>query len=55
MASRIERRVDEAWVHDPATWQEAQVIVVSPPGRSKYLRTKPDDDPNDNLLKLPRK
>jgi Protein of unknown function (DUF3892) len=55
MASLIERKVHDAWVHDPANRQEAEVIVVSPLGRPKYLRTKPDDDPNDNLLKLPKK
>lgn len=57
MVDLIERQVHQAWVRDPdpAKRQEAQVMVVSPTGRAKYLRTKPDDDPNDNLLKLPQK
>ena len=55
MAGGIDGGIYEAWVQDPANQKEAAVIVVSPTGRSKYLRTKPDDDPNDNLLKLPKK
>jgi hypothetical protein len=55
MADLIDGKVHQAWVRDPDTDQEAQVIVVRPTGRPRYLRTTPDDDPNDNLLKLPKK
>lgn len=55
MADLIDGKVHEAWVQDPDNRQQAEVIVVRPTGRSKYLRTKPDNDPNDNLLKLPKK
>jgi hypothetical protein len=55
MADLIDGKVHQAWVQDPGNRQEAEVIVVRPTGRFKYLRTKPDNDPNDNLLKLPKK
>lgn len=55
MADLIDSGACEAWVKDPASWQEAKVIVVRPHDRPKYLRTKADDDPNDNLLSLPEK
>jgi hypothetical protein len=55
MADLIDGKVHQAWVQDPVNRQEAEVIVVRPTGRPKYLRTKADDDPNDNLLKLPKK
>jgi hypothetical protein len=32
---------------------EANVIVVSPPGRRKHIRTEPDLTKRDNLLSLP--
>lgn len=31
---------------------EADVIVVSPPGRRKHIRTTPDSTQRDNLLSL---
>ena len=32
---------------------EVDVIVVSPPGRRKHIRTTPDNTQRDNLLSLP--
>jgi hypothetical protein len=32
---------------------QADVIVMSPPGRRKYIRTEPDQTKVDNLLSLP--
>jgi len=32
---------------------EADVFVVSPPGRRKYIKTEPDYTKVDNLLSLP--
>jgi hypothetical protein len=56
--SEMVRYIDDgtynAYVQDSQTYQEALVKVVRPAGRSPYLRTKADDDPNDNLLQLPR-
>ena len=55
MADLIDGKIHRVWVSDPDTGQEAEVTVVRPTGRPRHLRTKPDDDPNDNLLKLPKK
>lgn len=55
MVSYIEQGTCQAYVQDPKTQQEARVLVVTPRSGPKYLRTKADDDPNDNLLQLPRK
>jgi hypothetical protein len=36
-----------------AAGYEADVVVVDPPGRRKYIKTTPDATKKDNLLSLP--
>jgi len=45
----------DAYVRSPRTGRTAKVNVVRPAGHTPYLRTSPDDDPDDNLLHLPQK
>jgi hypothetical protein len=45
----------DAYVQSPKTGRTAKVNVVRPAGHTPYLRTSPDDDPDDNLLHLPQK
>ena len=55
MVRLIDSRIHVAYVRDPSGTNEAEVIVVRPGGKPPYLRTVADGDPNDNLLKLPKK
>lgn len=48
---RIEARLEAFFVR--VGNNEADVIVVSPPGRRKHIRTNPDLTKVDNLLSLP--
>jgi uncharacterized protein DUF3892 len=48
---RIEGRIESFFVR--VGNNEADVIVVSPPGRRKHIRTNPDLTKVDNLLSLP--
>jgi hypothetical protein len=48
----IEARENTFFVLDPRTHQRADVGVVTPAGRAKYLQTYADGDWNDNLLSL---
>jgi len=48
---RIEGGIERFFVH--VGRDEADVIVMSPKGRRKYIRTEPDLTKADNLLSLP--
>jgi hypothetical protein len=48
----IEGRTNTFFVIDPRTGARADVRVVRPAGRPAYVRTSPDNDPDDNLLSL---
>jgi hypothetical protein len=48
----IETQTNTFFVIDPYTSRRADVGVVSPAGRPKYVRTYADGDWNDNLLSL---
>lgn len=48
----IEAGQNTFFVLDPRTNRRADVGVMTPAGRSKYLRTHADGDWNDNLLSL---
>jgi hypothetical protein len=48
---RIEGGSENFFVH--VGYNEANVIVISPIGRRKYIRTEPDLTKVDNLLSLP--
>jgi hypothetical protein len=54
LVSWIENENGKAYVDD-GRGNRADVGVVSPPGRDKYLRTHADGQWTDNLLALPRK
>jgi hypothetical protein len=48
---RIEGGLESFFVH--VGHYEADVVVMSPVGRRKYIRTEPDLTKTDNLLSLP--
>lgn len=48
---RIESGAEAFFVH--VGLYESDVEVVSPPGRRKYIKTRPDATKKDNLLSLP--
>lgn len=55
MVRSIDDGTYEAYVQDPDGTKEARVLVIRPTGSRLHLRTRADGDPDDNLLKLPRK
>jgi hypothetical protein len=54
MIRRLSTGAVDAYVQSPKTKQTAKVEVV-PRDNPRYLRTRADDSPDDNLLHLPEK